>query len=98
MTEDDYKRIAMIERAIKDKYGVTTVLNPRAKWDEEKEKQFSSELGKVSAKLTPKNVDVSYTCLENCRHCKRISFEYNDDVYMTKYGLCARCYIITMEK
>ena len=40
----DYNEIAKIEKAIKDKYGEEAVKNPKAGWDEEKEKKFLKDL------------------------------------------------------
>ena len=37
---NDYDRIAAVEKAIKEKYGEDAIANPKAEWDEEKEKQY----------------------------------------------------------
>ena len=38
MTKKDVNEIAAIEKAISEKYGSEAIQNPKANWDEEKEK------------------------------------------------------------
>ena len=40
MSNKDFNRIAAIEKAIKTKYGDEAIVNPRAGWDDEKEKEY----------------------------------------------------------
>ena len=40
MKEKDWDYIAKVEKAISKKYGKETVQNPKASWDEEKEKEY----------------------------------------------------------
>ena len=43
MSEKDFDHIARVEKAIAEKYGEEAVSNPKANWNEEREKLF--ELG-----------------------------------------------------
>ena len=40
MSDKNYNKIVAIEKAIKEKYGEDAIVNPRADWDEDKEKQY----------------------------------------------------------
>ena len=40
MSDKDYNKIAAIEKAIKEKDGDETISNPKANWDETKEKEY----------------------------------------------------------
>ena len=42
MSKKDFDKIAAIEKAITQKYGKETIQNPRANWDETKEKEYLS--------------------------------------------------------
>ena len=44
----DLNDIAAIEKAIKQKYGDDAIQNPKKHWDQEKEKKFSKNLGKIN--------------------------------------------------
>ena len=40
----DYDRIAAVEKAIKEKYGDEAIANPKAEWDEKKEKIYLQQM------------------------------------------------------
>jgi len=42
----DLNQIAAIEKAIKQKYGEEAIQNPKANWDEAKEKEYLEQLKK----------------------------------------------------
>ena len=41
---NDYDKIAAIEKAIKERYGDDAVVNPKANWDENKEKEYLEQM------------------------------------------------------
>ena len=94
----DYDEIAALERAIKEKYGQVSVLNPKSSWTEEKEEQFKKIIEEMYAKFCPRNVEVKYINLICCDKCNKMSFNTFDDLYLTKYGMCHKCFVTTMEK
>ena len=46
----DPNYIIKVEKAIADKYGEEAVQNPKANWDEEKEKKYLKQLKKIAKK------------------------------------------------
>ena len=105
-------KIAAIEKVIKEKYGEDAIANPKAFWDEEKEKDYLQQMKEFYAK-TSKNsewedkidvngIKVSKKLLNkeserSCPVCNTYSFKSNDDVYMTKFDCCEKCYIQWIE-
>ena len=105
---DNRDRIAAIEKAIKEKYGEAAVLHPRANWDDEKEREYLEQIKKLSEKkqaIAEKThkVDnggffVSKKLLNKesqreCPVCGVYSFDMKDDIYMSKFECCYKCYI-----
>ena len=105
---DDLNRIAAIEKAISERYGDDAVQNPKANWDEEKEKEYieqskefykkiqsleeKSEKVEVDGIFIPKKL-LSKKSNRTCPTCSAYSFKLVDDVYMNKYDCCYDCFI-----
>jgi|TARA_R110002012_G_scaffold215904_2_gene387007 hypothetical protein len=105
-------RIAQLERAIANKYSEDAVKNPESGWDEEKEKAFQGQLKNLNKRLDDNSsfedkvevngVLVSKKLLSResnrtCPVCDVYSFSFKDDVYMTKFECCFKCYIQYVE-
>jgi hypothetical protein len=105
-------RIAQLERAIANKYGEEAVKNPESGWDEEKEKSFQEQMKSLNKKLDHNSsfedkvevngVLVSKKLLSResnrtCPVCNVYSFSIKDDVYMTKFECCFKCYVKYVE-
>ena len=99
-----------VEKAIAEKYGNDTVQNPKANWTDEKEKEYLEQLEEVyknspSLHLNEEQINgvfISKKLLKreskrSCPVCNTYSFKSNDDVYMSKFGCCERCYIQWVE-
>ena len=98
-----------VEQAISKKYGEDTVQHPKKNWDNEKEKEYLSQIKQfynilcesgdevevdgvlISKKLITKESNRS------CPICNTYSFKSNDDVYMSKFDCCEKCYIQWVE-
>ena len=104
----DLNQIAAIEKAIKVKYGDETIQNPKANWDEEKEKEYLEQLKKDYKKELQKRdktekvevggflVSKQLLIKDNsrvCDICGAYSFKVRDDIYAHKYGCCHQCYV-----
>ena len=50
MSEKDFDHIARVEKAIAEKYGEEAVSNPRANWDEEREKDYLNQMQELYSK------------------------------------------------
>jgi len=112
MKNKDPNYAIKIEQAIAEKYGHETVQNPRANWNEEKEKEYLEQLKKISKKerlSDDKNekIDIGGVLINKklinreikrqCPICKTYSFKRKDDVYMIKFDCCEKCYIKWVE-
>ena len=98
-----------VEKAIAEKYGKEAVVNPKSQWDDEKEKQYLDELKSnyrhdrsESEKEDLDGVLISKELLNreskrSCPTCNTYSFKSVDDLYMTKFGCCNKCYIQWIE-
>ena len=105
----DPTHIAEIEKAIKEKYGDKAIINPKSKWDDEKEQEYLDELKKMLEKdkasyHKPESIDNNGILItkklinkdnvkRTCPVCKKYSFDTKDDVYMKKLQCCYDCYI-----
>ena len=101
---------SQIEQAIAKKYGNESVQNPKANWTDEKEKEYLDELKKIYNSSTSQEgteeevngVFISKKLLKreskrSCPVCNVYSFKSNDDIYMSKFECCEKCYIQWVE-
>tara|TARA_B100000035_G_scaffold192881_1_gene164614 strand:+ start:400 stop:768 length:369 start_codon:yes stop_codon:yes gene_type:complete len=98
-----------IEKAIAEKYGKEAVVNPKSKWDDEKEKEYLDELKSNyrhdKAEGEREDLDgvlISKELLNreserSCPICNTYSFKSRDDLYMTKFDCCFECFIQYVE-
>ena len=111
MTEKDYNYIAKVEQAIEEKYGEEAVQNPKKTWTEEKDEEYFAQLKElyknqkqeedydkkeVNGVFIPKKL-LNNDSNRTCPVCGKYSFKSNDDVYMTKFSCCEKCYIQWVE-
>ena len=105
---DDPNYIVKVEKAIAEKYGEETVQNPKANWNEEKEKEYleqSKEFYKKQQALDEKSEKVEVDGIfvpkkllnknseRTCPVCKIYSFSSRDDTYMNKFDCCFECHV-----
>lgn len=50
----DWDKIAAVERAVKEKYGDNAINNPKANWNEEKEKDYIEQVKECAKTFTEK--------------------------------------------
>ena len=112
MVKKDWDYIARLEKAIKKKYGVDTIINPKSGWTDEKEKEYlkqikefydqKNERDKEAEKIQkdgfflPKNL-INKKSNRNCPVCDIYSFSAKDNFYMNKYKCCFMCFIQWVE-
>ena len=111
MTKKDPNYTIKIEQAIVKKYGEETVQHPKKDWNDEKEKQYLEDLKKIYYKeLQEEDIDkvelngvfvpkklIKKNSNRSCPVCNTYSFKSNDDVYMSKFQCCEKCYIQWVE-
>ena len=101
-----------IEHAIAQKYGSETVQHPQRDWNSKKEEDYleqlkllNQKLDKISEKLEKVEVEgvlmskklLNKDSNRSCPVCHTYSFDTRDNVYMTKYTCCYKCYIQWVE-
>ena len=111
MSKKDPNYTIKIEQAIVKKYGEDTVQHPKKDWNDEKEKQYLEDLKKIYHKeiqeedidkvevngvFVPKKL-IKKNSNRSCPICNVYSFKSNDDVYMSKFECCEKCYIQWIE-
>jgi hypothetical protein len=106
---EELDNIANLEKAIKNKYGDDVVKHPLSDWDDIKEEEYLEQIKKIrdkggssSRKVETDGFFVSEKLLNKnnnrvCPVCEVYSFNIADDVYMSKYECCEKCYIIWVE-
>tara|TARA_R100000278_G_scaffold6543_1_gene9145 strand:+ start:29 stop:412 length:384 start_codon:yes stop_codon:yes gene_type:complete len=112
MNKKDYDRIAAIEKAIKEKYGEEAIANPKADWDENKEKEYLSQMKDLYVRDNKKKdyeekVDVdgikiskkllNRESLKNCPICNAFPRSVKDDVSLIKFKCCNNCFVKFVE-
>tara|TARA_B100000686_G_C15866612_1_gene514451 strand:+ start:133 stop:510 length:378 start_codon:yes stop_codon:yes gene_type:complete len=111
MKKKDPNYVVKLEKAIKEKYGEEAIQHPKRDWNDEKEKQYVEDLKKLYASRredeTPDKVEINGVFVasklinndsnRSCPVCNTYSFKSNDDVYMTKFDCCFRCYVKWVE-
>jgi len=112
MSEKDPNYVVKLEKAIADKYGEEAIQNPKYSWTPEKEKEYIEQVKKIKEKRNQKQdasekVETNGFLINkkllnreqkrNCPVCESYSLEMKDDVYMTKFECCFKCYIQYIE-
>ena len=112
MKQRDLNKIARLEKAISEKYGRDAIQNPKGNWTPEKEKEYIDQLKVLSRKekyiedkeekieidgfLASKKL-ISRKTIAQCPICSERLKQIRDDIYMTKYNCCTKCYIDYVE-
>ena len=111
MSKKDPNYVVKLEKAIAEKYGEEAIQNPKKNWNEEKEAQYVEDLKVLYEKRqttdSEDKVEVDGVLMDkklfsreskrSCPVCNTYSFSKRDDVYMTKFQCCEKCYIQWVE-
>jgi hypothetical protein len=110
MKNKDPNYAIKVEKAISEKYGEDTVQHPKRDWSDEKEEKYLDDLKKLhhvydleqNQQKEVNGVLISKKLLmreskRSCPVCNVYSFKSNDDVYMSKFECCEKCYIQWVE-
>jgi hypothetical protein len=112
MKVKDLDKVAAIEKAIAKKYGTETIVNPKAFWTDEKEKEYLEQVKEFYKEekkkeeqsdkvekdgfFLPKNL-ITKKSKRKCPVCDIYSFDMRDDLYMNKFECCFKCYVQFIE-
>ena len=103
----NFDKIAAVEKAITERYGEDTIQNPRANWDDEKEKEYLEQLKEFYKKIkkneeSQEKIDINgikvskkllnRESLKSCPVCGAFPKKSMDDVCIVKFGCCNKCY------
>tara|TARA_Y100000814_G_scaffold271910_1_gene228967 strand:- start:293 stop:679 length:387 start_codon:yes stop_codon:yes gene_type:complete len=112
MKYKELNKIAQIEKAISEKYGSEAVANPRASWDDEKEKEYLIQMREFYQKMKKneeqqEKIDINgikvskkllnRESLTSCSVCGSFPRKSMDDVCLTKFECCFGCYVQYVE-
>jgi len=112
MKDKDLNHIAAVEKAIAEKYGTDAITNPRANWDEDKEKEYLSQMREFYQKIKKneeyqEKIDINgikvskklfnRESLTSCSVCGSFPRKSMDDVCFIKFDCCHLCYIKYVE-
>ncbi len=112
MSKDKLNHIAAVEQAISKKYGDEAVQNPKANWDENKEKEYLQQMKEFYQKTqrnaeSQEKVDVNgikvskklfnRDALRSCSICSSFARRSMDDVCLVKFDCCFNCYVQYVE-
>jgi len=111
MKKKDPNYAVKVEKAIAEKYGDKAVQHPKKDWDDEKEKEYLSQLKELySRELKEEDLDkvetdgvfiprklINKNSNRSCPVCNLYSFKSVDDVYMTKFDCCFKCFVRWVE-
>ena len=108
----NYDKIAAIEKAMSEKYGEETIVNPQSEWTEEKEKEYikqskelynkNKRISEFADKIDVNGIKVSKKLLNreslrSCPVCGSFPKKTMDDVCLIKFQCCNNCYIKFVE-
>ena len=112
MSKNKLNHIAAVEQAISKKYGDEAVQNPKANWDENKEKEYLQQMKEFYQKTqrnaeSQEKVDINgikvskkllnRDALQTCPICESFARRSKDDVCLVKFDCCFNCYIQYVE-
>jgi len=112
MSKDKLNHIAAVEQAISKKYGDEAIQNPKANWDENKEKEYLQQMKEFYQKTqqieeSQEKVDVNgikiskkllnRDAIRSCPVCDSFARRSMDDVCLVKFDCCFSCYIQYVE-
>ena len=111
MPKKDPNYVVKIEQQIQKKYGEKATQHPKKDWTAQKEQEYLIQLKEVYHKeikeedfdkvevegvFVPRKL-INKNSSRSCPVCSIYSFKSNDDVYMSKFNCCEKCYIQWVE-
>ena len=97
----------LLEKAIAEKYGKETIVNPKANWDDQREKEYLEQMRKFYSKVDKskeqeEKIDINgikvskkllnRESLKSCPVCGSFPRKSMDDVCLVKFECCSSCY------
>jgi hypothetical protein len=107
MADKDPDQLVAIEKAIAEKYGAEAIANPKALWDQNKEKEYLQQMKEFYKKVKrneayQEKIDINgikvtkkllnRESLKCCPVCGTFPKKSMDDVCLLKFECCSLCY------
>ena len=103
----DWNDIAALEKAMEEKYGKDSTIDPRSCWNPDKEKEYirqskenyrrdleeESKEEKTNLGFSVKGKLFSSGLNHFCNKCQKYSINPEDDFYLNKFKCCYYCFI-----
>lgn len=109
MVEDKFTYIAKLEKAIKEKYGEEALIVP--KLPEEREQEYLDQIKLISFQEIKNKEQISEKegfliekkliikdIVKECPKCNVLTKYIIDDLYILKFKMCYKCFLINEEK
>ena len=96
----DQNYVVKMEKAISEKWGAEAIQNPKAGWDQEKEKEYLEQLKEKEKRkrdLEKKAKQNLSKVARVCSTCEQTKIGSRHDVYFTKFSCCFDCYVQWIE-
>ena len=111
MPKYDEKQISAFEKAIEEKYGIDAILDPSSFWTPEKEKTYLDQVKVVEKYYRQQPYEnqidqggfilreklLNKRNFKNCSYCGDQAYKASDEMYMTKFNCCFKCYVTHLE-
>jgi len=111
MPKYDDKQISAFEKAIEEKYGIDAILDPSSFWTPEKEKAYLDQIKSVEKYYRQQPYEnyvdqggfilkeklVNRSSFKSCSLCGEQAYKTNDELYMTKFNTCFKCFVKYIE-
>lgn len=100
---DKLNKIAQLEKAIQERWGAQSVINPKSLWSEQDEADFQFQKSQESYQNSDKSIvsEVSGTITISrlitdkqsvCSKCGKYTLSNEDTLYLLKFGICYLCF------
>jgi len=94
----DSRYVANLENKVKEKYGDLATSTFKPDWTQKEKEEFRQQFIKFHEKITRnQKTNKQYTINNTCPICDSFSFFKIDDLYLTKFSCCYRCYLSYLE-
>lgn len=112
MDKNDPSYIAALEKMLQEKYGESSIMLPQENWTDQKEKEYLDQLkildDKKEQETKEEIIEKDGFLIERklfnkknnnlCPKCSVYTKYVQDDLYLTKYGVCYRCFLLNESK
>lgn len=108
----DQNYLLHLENSIKERYGEAAIKNPKANWTKEKEESYLQQVKELHLREQENEKSIEHININGalvspqlvsernkriCSICGCYSLKRADDLYLTKFDACYKCYVEFIE-